>query len=185
MLMPPVGDEIEYREKWKYIRHSELIRYRAVQWYIGIVGVLLGFIYGEPTGPLPSDIRPLVLTFLVGYSLFLAAFLIHRKEAYEIRSERVEQLENRKTVSLAFHPWVGVFAWYFYGFALLGSFLGFLWGWETFAGGQGNPVGSLPAWVSAGGFIGLVGGYFVFQMRRFSEMLREAFPKRYGYGEET
>lgn len=176
--MDSVSESDEYREKWQYIRHAEQIRYRSIQWYVGIVGVLLGFIYGEPTGPLPNQIRPLVLTFLVGYSLFLTISLVARKAIYQIYADRVAQLEPKKG-SVLFHPWRGPFSLYFYGFLLLGLFLAFLWGWEALGGANGSPISSSEAWLSALGFAVLAGGYFVLLMVRLRRYLESRFPERY------
>ena len=60
----------EYKAKWEYVRHTETLRARELQWYLGIVGGVLAFTFAgdESDFAISSDERWIPLAFLAVYS---------------------------------------------------------------------------------------------------------------------
>lgn len=93
--MQAFSREVEYGEKWSYLKHSEGVRYRAVRWYFVVAAALLTAAYTKQLQLLEQALaRPVILVFLGGYSAALVRFLVDHKVAYRKHVDRIHEIDN-------------------------------------------------------------------------------------------
>ena len=86
----------EYKAKWQYVIHTEILQMKYVEWYFGIVAAMLVFIYSKKS----SDVLNLVggvwvpLIFLVMYSIFTNVRLLAQKSNYDTYTKRLREIDK-------------------------------------------------------------------------------------------
>lgn len=114
----------EYRQKWEYVRHTEIMRYKEIMWYFIIVSAVLSYLFGYEVDKhlISQDRRWIPLVTLVIYSIFIDIRLIVQKSNYERYIKRVNVLEGRiiqeKSIK---YRWLSNFKLIYYSIVLMGS----------------------------------------------------------------
>lgn len=114
----------EYKAKWEYVRHTESLQAKNVEWYFGIVAAVLTFIYSNRYEAL-SDLfggRILPLAVLVPYSLLVTLRLLVQKRNYDTYTARIRNLEGAPVDDRPIGSKVlSVFKLQYYAVALVGT----------------------------------------------------------------
>lgn len=94
--MSQVAPEVEYEQKWQYLRHIEESRRKGVQLFfllLGGIGSYLATVRWEPgAGAILAVIG--VLLILSVYAVFLLYFLIFQKVEYRRHLTRIDALDG-------------------------------------------------------------------------------------------
>lgn len=87
----------EYKNKWEYVRHTEEMENKSIQWFLAIVGAVISFLFKDGNGLVQTRGAALYLVplfFLVIYSLFLNLLLLFQKRNYKKYTDRLQDLEK-------------------------------------------------------------------------------------------
>jgi len=88
----------EYKAKWEYVRHTEKLQAEHVQWYFGIVGAVLAFLYGGQSraavGMVGGPWVPLLILAL--YSVLVELRLLVQKRNYDTYTARLRNFEGQQ-----------------------------------------------------------------------------------------
>lgn len=87
----------EYNNKWGYIKHTEEMEFKLIQWYLVVAGGLLAFAFsdfGEFSDVINNPLTALLLLFVVVYSIFLCILLLVQKSHYVRHLDRLEFMER-------------------------------------------------------------------------------------------
>ena len=114
----------EYKAKWEYVRHTEKLQAEHVQWYFGIVGGVLAFLYGGQSRAVVDMVGgpwvPLVVLAL--YSVLVELRLLVQKRNYDIYTARLRQFEGQKPNGSRIRQKVfSVFKLQYYSVVLVGA----------------------------------------------------------------
>lgn len=126
--MSPIDEELEYQERWSYVKHSESVRYRAARWYFTVVAALLTVAYSGTLQLDPLLARPVILVFLTLYTVATALYLVGLKLSYREHVDRIRELDDVGTEHR--DQGGGAFSFYLYSIALVGGFVAFAAGVE-------------------------------------------------------
>jgi hypothetical protein len=88
----------EYKNKWAYVRHTEEVQNKAIQWFILIVGAILAFLFKDINGlsnAVGNKLYIIPLLFLVLYSASLNLLLLLQKKNYNRYTDRILELEKK------------------------------------------------------------------------------------------
>lgn len=116
----------EYKAKWEYVRHTESLQARYVEWYFGIVAAILAFIYSDRYQPLSRLVGgpPIPLVVLLLYSMLVSLRLLVQKRNYDTYTARIRHLEGAPAGGSSVRgKLLSVFKLQYYAVALVGAVL--------------------------------------------------------------
>lgn len=159
--MNGIDEDLEYQERWQYVKHSESVRSRAVRWYFLVVAALLTAAYTGQLDLEPLLARPVILLFLVGYSFAIVAFLVGHKLSYREHVDRLREIDGIETAHR--DTGGGAFSFYLLSVGLAGGFVTFAATAEISrslsAGEDPTPCGLVVGGLLGVLFVALVWGY--------------------------
>lgn len=123
----------EYKSKWAYIVHIESIQFKYIQWYYGIVGALLTFIFSDKFGGIEINTLHsqtfIPFLFLQVYSIFVILRLLYQKRNYNTYIDRISEIEGSKEVDTKKDfrfKLLSVFKLQYYSMVMIASIITFL-----------------------------------------------------------
>jgi len=116
----------EYKEKWAYIRHTEILQDKQMQWFFVLVGVVLTFIYSTDNAKLLKAVgkQYIPILLLVGYSSVFSFQMLRIKKNYKIYNERIMEIEGQPMTNKTWwQHLITIFMFRYYIVIIIGAFL--------------------------------------------------------------
>ncbi len=123
--MGKLSNEDEYREKWAYVRHSETLQDKQLQWYFATSAIILVFIYGPDYSGISTSLGSpsIPLIVLEVYSLLFSLRMLKIKSNYQKYTGRIRKLEGQSDKDNSSRKILSIFKLQYYGVALVGAMI--------------------------------------------------------------